>query len=310
MNKEAKIGLTIILALLITFVAVVAKRLYFSHEAEQASVAAGKDAERSEASAGTEKETSNKTDKAKKTNALAGQPTVLAATAIFGKPPKGTANDDDPWSTASDSGSASDLKSPPSYMPEPPKSGDENRYDRYNKSDRPTSSYQRQQIADAASSDTAETDRRYNSLREGPERYAPADSSLAVRSKDNMQTAGRNDSVSQPDIDNRYRNPTSDRYASIASTAGDYRNGLQSGHISTSASAGRTYTVADGDSLFDIARCELGKASRWVEIYDLNVDVLGKDVESLAPGTQIVLPEDNTQKADPFTRRPSMEYRK
>jgi nucleoid-associated protein YgaU len=125
-----------------------------------------------------------------------------------------------------------------------------------------------------------------------------------------MQTSGRNDSASQSDLDHKYRNPTPDRYASIASAAGDYRNGMRSGRKSTSASAGRTYTVADGDSLFDIARRELGKASRWVEIYDLNEDLLGKDIESLAPGTQIVLPEENTQKADPFARRPRMEYRK
>ncbi len=40
MNKEAKIGLTIILVLMVTFIAVVAKRLYSSRAAEQ--VSAGK----------------------------------------------------------------------------------------------------------------------------------------------------------------------------------------------------------------------------------------------------------------------------
>ncbi|MEN6449260.1 MAG: LysM domain-containing protein, partial [Thermoguttaceae bacterium] len=55
---------------------------------------------------------------------------------------------------------------------------------------------------------------------------------------------------------------------------------------------GRSYTVADGDTLFDIARRELGRASRWVEIYELNEGVLGKDFNTLAPGTRLVLPDN------------------
>ncbi|MGW8257751.1 MAG: LysM peptidoglycan-binding domain-containing protein [Thermoguttaceae bacterium] len=52
----------------------------------------------------------------------------------------------------------------------------------------------------------------------------------------------------------------------------------------------QTYTVTPGDSLFDIARAKLGKASRWVEIYELNRDRLGSDLDSLPPGLQIALP--------------------
>jgi nucleoid-associated protein YgaU len=317
MNKEAKIGLTIILVLLIIFVAVLAKRLYNSRTAEQVAAAADKEQEESGASANTEKKTSNNVDKAKTAIASGSQPTVVSAAAFSGKPPQGTANDLDPWSTASNSKrtkisdrSASDLKSPPSYMPEPPKPDAENRYDRYNKVDRSTSSYRLQQYAESASPDTADTKPRYNSLRDGPDRYSSADTSLIVRQADNSHAAGQNNRAAQPDSDNRYRSPASDRYTSIASTAGDYRNGPRSNHATTSVQAGRTYTVVDGDSLFDIARSELGKATRWVEIYDLNVDVLGKDIDCLAPGAQIILPEENTQKADPFAHRSSMEYRK
>ncbi len=53
MNKEAKIGLTIILALMITFAAVLAKRLYNSYAADQ-SVAAEDHGEKSAESAITE----------------------------------------------------------------------------------------------------------------------------------------------------------------------------------------------------------------------------------------------------------------
>ena len=74
-------------------------------------------------------------------------------------------------------------------------------------------------------------------------------------------------------------------------------------HRSASALGGRAYTVGEGESLFDIARTELGKASRWVEIYDLNADVLGSNIDTLTPGTKIILPDDNARQADPLTRR-------
>jgi hypothetical protein len=52
----------------------------------------------------------------------------------------------------------------------------------------------------------------------------------------------------------------------------------------------RTCTTVEGDTVFDIARRELGRASRWVEIYELNRAALGKDLNRLAPGTQLTLP--------------------
>jgi nucleoid-associated protein YgaU len=64
---------------------------------------------------------------------------------------------------------------------------------------------------------------------------------------------------------------------------------------------GRTYTVSEGDTLFNIARYELGKASRWVELYDLNREVLGKDFNYLTPGMKLVLPDN--EKTEVLTRR-------
>lgn len=55
--------------------------------------------------------------------------------------------------------------------------------------------------------------------------------------------------------------------------------------------AGRVYTVVDGDTLFEIARHELGKPARWGEIYELNRDALGDDFDYLRPGTQLILPD-------------------
>ncbi len=53
----------------------------------------------------------------------------------------------------------------------------------------------------------------------------------------------------------------------------------------------KTYVVQPGDNIYEIARQELGKASRWREIYDLNRDALGTRSLELAPGTQLVLPD-------------------
>ena len=69
------------------------------------------------------------------------------------------------------------------------------------------------------------------------------------------------------------------------------------------AAGGRTYVVEEGDTLFDIARYELGKATRWAEIYQLNRDQIGADFNHLRPGTQLVLPDDAS--GDSFTRRAS-----
>jgi nucleoid-associated protein YgaU len=63
---------------------------------------------------------------------------------------------------------------------------------------------------------------------------------------------------------------------------------------------GRVYTVADGDTLFEIARHELGKPARWAEIYQLNRDQLGDDFDYLRPGTELVLPVDASSGSGQF----------
>jgi nucleoid-associated protein YgaU len=75
--------------------------------------------------------------------------------------------------------------------------------------------------------------------------------------------------------------------------------------------SGRIYVVEEGDTLFDIARHELGKASRWGEIYELNRDALGKDYHYLAPGMQLRLPEKAAgAPADRTTRRGGDAFRR
>lgn len=57
------------------------------------------------------------------------------------------------------------------------------------------------------------------------------------------------------------------------------------------------YIVNEGDTLFTIARYELGKATRWAEIYDLNRAALGEDFDYLRPGMELVMPARGTEAA-------------
>jgi nucleoid-associated protein YgaU len=83
------------------------------------------------------------------------------------------------------------------------------------------------------------------------------------------------------------------------------------GGTQTPIGLGRVYMVQEGDNLFDIARHELGKATRWTEIVDLNREVLGaslEDLNYLTPGMKLILPQDRS--AGELTRRPGSLYQR
>lgn len=76
----------------------------------------------------------------------------------------------------------------------------------------------------------------------------------------------------------------------------------------------RTYVVVEGDTLSDIAKFELGKRSRWGEIYQLNRDRLGDNYDYLVPGTELLLPASepaNVHLNDTnLTNRPGSTYKR
>ena len=81
------------------------------------------------------------------------------------------------------------------------------------------------------------------------------------------------------------------------------------------SSGRRTYVVVEGDTLSDIAKFELGKRSRWGEIYELNRDRLGDNYDYLVPGTELVLPEKELvpgprNQNNNLTTRPGSMYRR
>jgi nucleoid-associated protein YgaU len=73
---------------------------------------------------------------------------------------------------------------------------------------------------------------------------------------------------------------------------------------STITTAGQVYVVQEGDNLYDIARWELGKVTRWPEIYDLNRQALGNDPDHLTPGMRLVLPGDRPGGVSKVAERP------
>ena len=85
------------------------------------------------------------------------------------------------------------------------------------------------------------------------------------------------------------------------------RQRVSTAGLSGGYAGGRVYVVEDGDTLYDIARYELGKSARWVEIYQLNRTSLGSDFDYLTPGTRLVLPDDS-RGLENVTQRPASSY--
>ena len=79
-------------------------------------------------------------------------------------------------------------------------------------------------------------------------------------------------------------------------------------HAASHVSGARVYVVQPGDTLFDIARHELGKASRYAEIIQLNRDVLGEQFDYLTPGMKLILPDDGDSPAGQVTQRAEDVY--
>ncbi|MBO9606607.1 MAG: LysM peptidoglycan-binding domain-containing protein [Paenibacillaceae bacterium] len=73
-----------------------------------------------------------------------------------------------------------------------------------------------------------------------------------------------------------------------AEAQADEATGLQQRVDTKSAAA--IYTVQPGDSLWAIAKLELGDGSRYEDIYERNRDVIGDDPNLIRPGQELVMP--------------------
>lgn len=74
---------------------------------------------------------------------------------------------------------------------------------------------------------------------------------------------------------------------------------------------GKLYRVQDGDTLYSIAATELGKGSRWVEIYELNKPRLGAQIDRLRAGAELALPESTARDAvTEITSQPRIRFQR
>jgi nucleoid-associated protein YgaU len=81
--------------------------------------------------------------------------------------------------------------------------------------------------------------------------------------------------------------------------------GIRNAAAPMTAAGGRSYEVREGDTLFDIARFELGDGARWIEIYQMNRDQLTDDFHYVKPGSTLMLPGRQRQNADRVAREPN-----
>lgn len=52
----------------------------------------------------------------------------------------------------------------------------------------------------------------------------------------------------------------------------------------------KTYTVRSGDTLWGIAKLQLGSGNRWRDIYNLNAGLIGPNPDRITPGQELVMP--------------------
>lgn len=112
-------------------------------------------------------------------------------------------------------------------------------------------------------------------------------------------TAPSSDAVSPPQVGALGR-PASTAGAASSSPSTSW--GRQPLYQPRGVSSTRSYTVQPGESVFDIARSQLGRADRWVEIVELNRTTFRagpSSLEQLAPGTSLLLPANDSSRLRP-----------
>lgn len=96
-------------------------------------------------------------------------------------------------------------------------------------------------------------------------------------------------------VDGSAANRDVPRIASVPSGVGladEPSRGVEDAPARRDAVATRIYVVGRGETVYDIARKELGRVSRWRDIVELNGEQLGGDVDAVSPGMKLRLPDD------------------
>ncbi len=97
--------------------------------------------------------------------------------------------------------------------------------------------------------------------------------------------------------------------STVNGTATDATNAATDGSQAAGSDApaeNATYTVKEGDNLWDIAGKHLGDSAKWGELYKLNEGVIGANPSLIMPGTELQLPggADHLASAADYTVKP------
>ncbi|MCE5266402.1 MAG: hypothetical protein LLG00_00755 [Planctomycetaceae bacterium] len=334
LGKEATIGAAVILGLLVILVIAIVVRVSGSGPREKV-VAANDAHERKDKPKSASLLKDDKLFEGFNTKPFTpSKPAVTPASAPPHKPPTPVDKKPDPWKFASDGPDVrrplpGDLPPGKLLKPEPPRSPaagapEHHRADPFTKPAVPAKRADDRGIAMPGDRGLADTvppppsRSRYEPPRRddpwpasspaptAPARYGNPERQTAASSTPSRYGNSDRPAVPSSDLggDDWRREPPKSRY-------GDSRVAdAPVSPVSTRQSYGssRTYIVVEGDTLFNIARYELGKASRWVEIYELNRNALGTDLSSLPPGIKLMLPEG--ERPNMLAEPPSNGYRR
>ena len=85
-------------------------------------------------------------------------------------------------------------------------------------------------------------------------------------------------------------NPVNDANAAQNGAGGQGVDGQADGQAASDAPETTSYTVKEGDNLWDLAGKHMGDSTRWGEIYKLNEGIIGNNPRLIMPGTELQLP--------------------
>lgn len=110
----------------------------------------------------------------------------------------------------------------------------------------------------------------------------------------------------QPAENARFQQADSTQYQPQAQMEGQSAGADQVAMTDAAAQAPASYTIKPGDNLWDIARNQMGDATRWKEIYSLNKDVIGTNPDLIHPGNTLELPgmQGDMAQVSPYVVKP------
>jgi len=119
---------------------------------------------------------------------------------------------------------------------------------------------------------------------------APASTAKPAAQIETGQQAQANAQVEQPLNEQQQFEQQQMQQQQVAQNTDVNQAQPEGGDAQTAPAEPRSYTIRSGDNLWNIAKDNLGSATKWSDIYKMNTDVIGANPDLIRPGTTIQLP--------------------